>query len=106
MVLPHGNTSIDNDNINLSNFLTGLLNNLVDDLTFLPRTSVDVDWNSVFLGDGLNSVRSVFGSVCDDDSCSGYSSVPLPNELLCENDIPSAKAVVIANPIPRPPPSN
>jgi hypothetical protein len=72
MILPHGNTSIDDHNINLSNLFTGLLNNLVDDLTFLTRTPVDVDWNSVFLGDWLNSVRSVFGSVCDDDSGSGY----------------------------------
>jgi len=104
MILPHGNTSIDNDNINLPNLLTSLLNNLVDDLTFLPWTSVDVDWNPVFLGYRLNSVRSVFGSVCDDDGCSGYSSVPSPNEVGCEKDIPSAKAVVIANPIPRPPP--
>ena len=105
MILPHGNTSIDNDNINFSNFLTSLLNNFVDDLTFLPWTSVDVDWNSVFLGDGLDSVCSVFGSVCDDDGRSGYSSVRSPNETRCDKDIPSAKAVVIANPIPRPPPS-
>jgi hypothetical protein len=77
MILPHGNTSIDNDDINLSDFLTGPLDNLVDNLTFLPWTPVDVDWNSVFLGDGLNSVRSVFGSVCDDDGCSGYLSVLL-----------------------------
>jgi hypothetical protein len=81
MILPHGNTSVDDDDINLSNFFTGLLNNLVDNLTFLTRTPVDVDWNSVFLGDGFNSVRSVFGSVCDDDSCSSYSSVPVPNPM-------------------------
>lgn len=106
MILPHGDTSIDDHNINLSNLLTSLLNNLVDDLTFLTRTPVDVDWNSVFLGDGLDSVRSVFGSVCDNDGSSGYSSVLSSNDKRYEKDIPSAKAVVIANPIPRPPPSN
>jgi hypothetical protein len=72
MILPHGNTSIDDDDINLSNLLASLLNNLIDDLTFLTRTPVNVDWNSVFLGDGFNSVRSVFGCVCDNDGCSGY----------------------------------
>jgi hypothetical protein len=72
MILPHGNTSIDNDNINLSNLLAGLLNNFVDDLTFLPRTSVDVDWNSVFLGYRLDSVRSVFRGVCNNNTlCEG-----------------------------------
>ena len=73
VILPHGNTSIDDDDINLSNFLTSLLNNLVDNLTFLPWTPIDVDWNPVFLGDGLDSVCSVFGSVCDDDGGSSYS---------------------------------
>ena len=73
VILPHGDTSIDNDDINLSDLLASLLNNLVDDLTFLSRTPVDVDWNSVLLGDGLDSVCSVFGSVCDDDGGSSYS---------------------------------
>jgi len=72
VILPHGNTSIDNDDINLSDLLASLLNNLVDDLTFLSRTPIDVDWNSVLLGDGLDSVRSVFGGVRDDNGSSGY----------------------------------
>lgn len=73
VILPHGDTSIDNDDINLSDLLASLLNNLVDDLTFLSRTPVDVDWYPVFLGDGLDSVCSVFGSVCDNDGGSSYS---------------------------------
>jgi len=72
MVLPHGNTSIDNDDINLPNFLAGLLDYFIDDLTLLPRTPVDVDGYSVFLRDRLDGIASVFGGVCDDDCCSGY----------------------------------
>jgi hypothetical protein len=77
MVLPHGDTSIDDDNINLSNFITSLLDNFIYDLALLTRTSVDVDWNPVFLGNRLDGFGSVFGSICDDDCCSGYLSALL-----------------------------
>lgn len=106
MILPHGNTSIDDDNINLSNLLTGLLDHFIDNLAFLSGTPVDVDGYTVFLGNGLDGIGSVFRSVRDDD---GRSSCPISIsafslQLCDEIDIPSAKAVVMANPIPRPPP--
>lgn len=62
-----GRTGVDDNDIDLSDFLTGLFDDLVDDLALLTRASVNVNGDTVLFRDRLDGRSSVLRSVGHDD---------------------------------------
>lgn len=63
----HGRTGVDDNDVNLSDFLTGLFDDLVDDLALLTGASVNVNGDTVLFRDRLDGRSSVLGSISHND---------------------------------------